>query len=253
MIKLLSSVRITVVCLFLLFVLTFWGTIAQVGHGLYAAQERFFASFFFLAGGWLPFPGAQFVLWVLFINLLSSLIDHFIKDHRLTDIGSKITHAGLLLYCAAAFFIFHLSHETTVRLMEGESTNVSVSSKNSSPGTKTALNHKSFPLPFTLRLDHFKAEFYLGTDTPKNFESQVTMSTGSLKRQARISMNNPLRYKNYTVYQASYDTDSKGRKFSTLAVVENPARFLPYISCLMVFVGLSLHFLIQAFVAKNKP
>ena len=51
MIKFLSSPRITVVCLFLLFILTFWGTIAQVQQGLYLAQERyFFNSFFFSAG-----------------------------------------------------------------------------------------------------------------------------------------------------------------------------------------------------------
>ena len=59
MLKLLSSVRITVVCIFLLFVLTFWGTVAQVQQGLYIAQERFFNSFFFLAGGFFPFPGCR--------------------------------------------------------------------------------------------------------------------------------------------------------------------------------------------------
>ena len=42
MTRFLGSVRITVACLFLLFILTFWGTIAQVQQGLYAAQDRFF-------------------------------------------------------------------------------------------------------------------------------------------------------------------------------------------------------------------
>jgi len=74
MIKFLSSTRITVVCLFLLFILTFWGTIAQVQQGLYAAQDRFFNSFYFLAAGWIPFPGAQLVLWVLFVNLICMVI-----------------------------------------------------------------------------------------------------------------------------------------------------------------------------------
>ncbi len=334
-------------------------------QGLYAAQERFFASFFFLASGWLPFPGAQLVLWVLFVNLICALIDHFRQHREWTYIGSKITHIGLLLYFAAAFFIFHLSQESYVHLMEGGMTNVSTSyndwelaywqgvdsnrqvtafdSKNFKPGTKIAFNnpdftisvdqyytnsdafdngnnlkpekfisvdrivlitpkpldkerekntaggvfdlgfdgkshtlllfgaeqgptpvnidgkdyyfilrHKCYPLPFTLKLDHFKAEFHPGTDIAKNYESLVTISAGSLKRQVRIYMNNPMRYKDYTVYQASYDKDSMGRQYSLLAVVKNSARILPYISCLMVFFGLALHFLIQAFVAKSK-
>ena len=114
------------------------------------------------------------------------------------------------------------------------------------------LRHKRLPLPFTIRLDHFKAEFHPGTDMAKSYESLVTITTGSLERQVRIYMNNPLRYKDYTVYQASYDADSTGRQYSTLAVVRNYARVLPYIACLAVFLGLALHFLIQALMAKAK-
>jgi cytochrome c biogenesis protein ResB len=86
----------------------------------------------------------------------------------------------------------------------------------------------------------------------KNYESLVTITTGTLERQVRIYMNNPLRYKDYTVYQASYDNDSTGKQYSTLAVVKNSARIMPYIACLFVFFGLALHFLIQAFAAKAK-
>jgi cytochrome c biogenesis protein ResB len=244
MIKLLSSPRLTVICLFLLFVLTFWGTIAQVQQGLYAAQERYFNSFFFLGAGFIPFPGAQLVLWVLFVNLMASITVTFKKYTQWSNVGLLIIHFGLILYFVAAFMIFHFAQESNVRLAEGESTNVSVSYQ---PGPL-----KHFPLPFTIRLDHFKAEFHPGTDVAKSFESIVTITTGSLQRQVRIYMNNPLRYKDYTVYQASYDTDSTGRQHSTLAVVKNFAKFLPYLACFVVFFGLALHFLIQAFMAKGK-
>ncbi|MDE1920013.1 MAG: cytochrome c biogenesis protein ResB [Candidatus Omnitrophica bacterium] len=366
MLRLIASVRITVVCLFLLFILTFWGTMAQVQQGLYAAQERFFASFFFLAGGWFPFPGAQLVLWILFVNLIAALIVHFQKQHGWASIGGKVTHLGLILYFAAAFFIFHLSQESYVHLGVGEQTNVSTSytewelaywqstqaghrrvtavdSKNFKPGEKITFNashftmsveryypnceafdnggkpqpagtigldnisrfvleplhkerekdlaggifnltfdgkphtlllfgaearptpvsidgkdyffilrHKTFPLPFVLRLDRFKAAFHPDTDMAKSFQSWVTISTGSLTRRVRIHMNSPLRYKDYTLYQASYDTDAQGRQYSTLAVVRNSARLMPYISCLVVFIGLALHFLIQALMAKAR-
>src|SRR5258708_18716590 len=111
MIKLLSSARVTVVCLFLLFILTFWGTIAQVQQGLYAAQDRFFNSFFFLAAGFIPFPGAQLVLWVFFVNLICMMILTFKKHLQWEGSGLLITHLGLILYFVAAFMIFHFSQE----------------------------------------------------------------------------------------------------------------------------------------------
>src|SRR5258708_30314611 len=98
MIKLLSSARVTVVCLFLLFILTFWGTIAQVHQGLYAAQDRFFNSFFFLAAGFIPFPGAQLVLWVFFINLICSMILTFRKYIQWENSCLLIVHFGLIIY-----------------------------------------------------------------------------------------------------------------------------------------------------------
>ena len=127
MIKLLSSSRITVVCLFLLFILTFWGTIAQVQQGLYAAQDRFFNSFYFLAGGFIPFPGAQSVLWVLFVNLICMMILTWRKYSQWENAGLLIIHFGLILYFVAAFMIFHVSRESVVHLAEGEGTNVSTS------------------------------------------------------------------------------------------------------------------------------
>ena len=372
MLKLLSSVRITVVCLFLLFVLIFWGTVAQVQQGLYVAQERFFNSFFFLADGFLPFPGAQLVLWVLFVNLLAMTITRFSTYRKWSYAGVLIVHFGLLLYFAAAFIVFQVSRESNVHLTEGEATNVSTSyiqwelaywtgpdgtigagesqhhqvtavdtndfkpgyeipfvnkdfalkvkqfypnsdafssSEKRSPrilnasgislltpkpllkergqniaggifdvqfkshdytlilfGTESqatavtigdkvyhfSLRHKRYLLPFTIKLDHFKVEFHPGTDMAKSYESLVTLSTGALQRQVRIFMNNPLRYKDYTLYQASYDVDSVGRQYTTLAVVKNFARLLPYVACFIVFFGLALHFLTQAFLVKEE-
>ena len=122
-----SSAKIAVVCLFLLFILTFWGTVAQVQHGLYAAQERFFHSLFFLAGGFFPFPGSQLILWVLFVNLLAATIVHFSKLRHWRYAGLKLTHAGLLLYFAAAYITFHVTEESNLHLAEGQASNLSSS------------------------------------------------------------------------------------------------------------------------------
>jgi hypothetical protein len=122
-----ASVRITVVCLILLFILTFWGSVAQVTHGLYAAQERFFYSFFFLAAGFIPFPGAQLVLWVLFVNLVAAGFNHFINMRQWRHAGTLIIHFGILIYFVAAFVTFHATQEANLRFTKGETSNVAES------------------------------------------------------------------------------------------------------------------------------
>lgn len=118
-----ASVKITMACLALLFVLTLWGTVAQVDQGLYLAQERYFFSWYFLAGGIVPFPGAQLVMWILFINLVCASITRFVLKWSYT--GIWITHVGLLLYFAAAYVTFQLTEESNLSLIPGETKNVS--------------------------------------------------------------------------------------------------------------------------------
>lgn len=109
-----------------------------------------------------------------------------------------------------------------------------------------ALQHRTWPLPFTVRLDHFTRELYPGTNMPKVFMSDVTKIEGESKQPIKISMNEPLRYKGYTLYQASWGPGNAGpndRLFSTFAVVRNPAEWMPLYACSVICVGLSIHFL----------
>jgi hypothetical protein len=126
-IRFLSSIKITVVCLLLLFILTFCGTVAQINQGLYAAQAKYFGSFFFLIFGLIPFPGAQGVLWVLFINLVCVTLTRFVHYFKPQFAGILVIHFGLLLYFVAAFVTFHVAIESNVHLMEHEGTNLSSS------------------------------------------------------------------------------------------------------------------------------
>ena len=353
LLRILASVKITVICLFLLFVLTFWGTVAQVDHGLYSAQERYFYYFFFKVFGVIPFPGAQLILWVMFINLIASIITFFSKLRDWRSIGLKISHAGVLIYFIAAFIVFHGTTESNVRLAEGESTNVSssyhdwelaywkdqgserhVSAVELTPsiagdvvhagdinitieqlylnceaykvplnpkepilnvngigllepkellkdrernvaggifkignthvmlyglehqptnvgGYNFILRHKRYPLPFVIKLNEFKVIFHPGTQTAKSYESMVEIIKPRAKRDVRIYMNNPLRDQGYTFYQASYDIDASGHKYSTLAVVKNTGQVLPYIACFVVFFGLAFHFIVAALRRKR--
>ena len=52
-------------------------------------------------------------------------------------------------------------------------------------------------------------------------------------------MNNPLRYAGETYYQSSFDPDNHG---TILQVVHNPSWLTPYLSCVLVGVGLMVQF-----------
>ncbi|MDQ1257085.1 MAG: hypothetical protein QG656_1686, partial [Candidatus Hydrogenedentes bacterium] len=108
-----------------------------------------------------------------------------------------------------------------------------------------ALRHRSWPLPFTVQLDKFTRELYPGTQMPKAFKSDVTRIDGDDRQQAVISMNQPLRHKGYTLYQASYGPSNAPPgtpMYSSLAVVRNPADQFPLYSCVIICFGLFIHF-----------
>lgn len=354
----LSSLQITVVGLLLLFILTFWGTVAQVENGLYASQERYFSSFYFLAMGFLPFPGAQLVLWILFVNLFCAFFTRVI--YAWENSGLIIVHFGLVLFLVAAFVTLHAARESHLTLREGQASNVSLAyseweiavwSKSDKQKTVSAvdvknlkeggvikfndlplsfsvvtyyknaeafsapfagikekylnasninvlkpenlqkepekntpgiilkllstdekplvllygadegptkisvgdkefnvsLRFKRFPLPITVKLLDFMMDKHPGTQMARSYKSKVEIQHDDVKREMMISMNEPLRFKDYTFYQSSYNIDSMGREFSTLAVVKNAGRLLPYIATFVTFFGLALHFLLAAF------
>lgn len=76
-------------------------------------------------------------------------------------------------------------------------------------------------MPFTLRLDTFRVEYYPGTDIPSDYVSRVTCHSlnDSSFIQADISMNHVLDWKGYRFYQSSYDEDEGG---SWLSVNHDP-------------------------------
>ncbi len=98
-------------------------------------------------------------------------------------------------------------------------------------------------LPFAFTLKQFRHDVYPGTDIPKNFSSlvQVVNPSRNESREVLIYMNQPLRYEGKTFYQASF---GKNDTLSVLSVVENPGWLLPYVSCVLVSIGLLVHFAI---------
>jgi hypothetical protein len=87
---------------------------------------------------------------------------------------------------------------------------------------------------------------YPNSNIPKSYESHVTIKAeGAVDRDVVISMNKPLRFKNYTFFQSSYYIAPDGSEHTVLAVVKNAGRLLPYYSSITIFLGLVIHFLMM--------
>lgn len=113
------------------------------------------------------------------------------------------------------------------------------------------LRPERYYMPFSIHLVKFTHDRYAGTEIPKNFSSRIRLQdyrTGE-DREVLIKMNEPLRYKGETCYQASFDPDDHG---SILQVVHNPSWLTPYFACIMVGVGLMVQFGMHLFKFATK-
>lgn len=95
--------------------------------------------------------------------------------------------------------------------------------------------------PFSIQLLDFVHEKYEGTQMPKDFASRIRLINegDDVDRELRIWMNNPLRYARRTFYQSGYLPGDKG---TILQVVRNDTWMIPYLSCMIVFVGMAAQF-----------
>lgn len=124
-VKWLSSLDVTIVCLALALILVFAGTLAEVHLGLYAVQARYFHSYFVY---WTPagthwkipvLPGGWLIGLVLVVNLLAAHIRRF-RFVR-TQAGILMVHAGLILLLVGQFFTEIFQVESQMRLEVGQS------------------------------------------------------------------------------------------------------------------------------------
>jgi hypothetical protein len=134
LLKIFTSLRLTVVLLAFGIVLVFIGTLAQVDEGLYNAQARYFRQWLIFGVdlfGWrvpLLLPGGYLIGTLLLLNLVAAHIYRFELTTR--KIGIQIAHAGVILLLVGQLATDMLAHESQIRFSEGETKWYSESSRN---------------------------------------------------------------------------------------------------------------------------
>jgi hypothetical protein len=139
----LGSAEITVFCLGLAMLVVFFGTIAQVRMGTYAAQKVFFNSFWIYGTvrGWkIPvFPGGLAVGGAWMVNLLAAFVVRF--KFRKSDAGILISHSGVIVLLLGQLLTQMLAIETQMPIEVGQTRNYSESFRD----TELALIRTSDP------------------------------------------------------------------------------------------------------------
>lgn len=103
-------------------------------------------------------------------------------------------------------------------------------------------------LGFNLQLKDFSVGHYQGTNRAASYQSQVSVPG---KGDVVISMNEPLKYRGYTFYQASFEEDDNGKpSASILSVNRDPGRPLKYLGCILIVSGTIIMFYFKRKSAK---
>ena len=104
-----------------------------------------------------------------------------------------------------------------------------------------ALRLKRHYYPFSVELINFSHDKYPGTEIPYNFSSEVMVhhENSAKNQKALIYMNHPLRYLGLTFFQASFANNDLTSIFQ---VVRNPGWVIPYVSVLLMGIGMLIQF-----------
>src|SRR5277367_4288812 len=134
LIRIFTSLQLTVVLLAFAILLVFIGTLAQVDEGLYNAQARYFRQWLVLGidlfGHRIPFllPGGYLIGTMLVLNLVAAHIYRLQLSTK--KIGIQLAHSGVILLLVGQLATDMLSHESRMRFVEGQTKTYAESSFN---------------------------------------------------------------------------------------------------------------------------
>ena len=120
-------------------------------------------------------------------------------------------------------------------------------------------------LGFQLKLKNFKVTRYPSSFKAASYESEVQVYPGGMlglssvgpidqKEDSHlISMNNPLKWGGYTIYQSGFEEDDSGKPVaSVFAINKDPGRFIKYFGSLLIVLGSFILFLRRNLRSKSR-
>ncbi|MBF0593631.1 MAG: cytochrome c biogenesis protein ResB [Candidatus Omnitrophica bacterium] len=107
-----------------------------------------------------------------------------------------------------------------------------------------AVTPKMQSVPFSITLKKFRKIDYPGTMDAAGFESDVSLKDPKqgITLERTISMNHPLEYNGYKIFQSSYFSDPQFGQASVFTVARNPGIPWIYISSLFALIGALIQF-----------
>lgn len=112
------------------------------------------------------------------------------------------------------------------------------------------LRKRQYLLPYRVELRKVEGDMHPGTGMAAKYASDITRYEGSTAHDVHISMNNPMRQDGYIFYQSGFQPASRmtgGVAVSTFSVSRNPTDQVPLYACIVIAIGLLIHFLVKLY------
>lgn len=99
--------------------------------------------------------------------------------------------------------------------------------------------NRRIDLGFELKLNNFEVQRYQGTMRAMEYASHVEAKTSNQSIVQTISMNEPLKFNGYTIYQASFQEDEQtgNPTASVFSINQDPGRAIKYFGSLVFSIG----------------
>jgi len=149
---------------------------------------------------------------VMLLLILSTGLSVAEEIRRRSGMASVLCHLGLFVMLSASFWGAPDVSKTTVYVTEENSM-------------------ASGLLPFRMKLDEFRIDYYGDGTSPKQYTSRLDIEG----KKFETSVNHPCRYKGYSLYQQGYDTEN--REYSIIQAVRDPWFPLVLAGMLLMLAG----------------
>ena len=229
----LASVRLAVVLMAALALVCIAATFYEVDHGTPAVQRLFYGA-----------PWFSLLLTLLGVNVFASMMKRYPWNRHHT--GFVLAHVGIVLLLAGSLFSLRAGLDGQVALYEGETTDRLIVFGEDAPDGPPQM-----AIPVQLTLLRFRSEKYPGSNMAASYESRVRIDDPERGvSEHLISMNNPLHYRGYIFFQASYVEGVP--MVSIFSVARSPGLPLVYLGTALLTLGVIWMFYVKPYVARRQ-